>query len=60
MTIASSERVHVIGIGGSAMAAVAGLLAERGFKVTGSDLGVYPPASTLLERLGIKWNNGFS
>ncbi|MGB6544838.1 MAG: UDP-N-acetylmuramate:L-alanyl-gamma-D-glutamyl-meso-diaminopimelate ligase, partial [Candidatus Acidiferrales bacterium] len=24
------------------------------------DLGVYPPASTLLERLGIKWNNGFS
>jgi UDP-N-acetylmuramate: L-alanyl-gamma-D-glutamyl-meso-diaminopimelate ligase len=42
------------------MAAVAGLLAARGYKVTGSDLGVYPPASTLLESLGIRSNNGFS
>jgi UDP-N-acetylmuramate: L-alanyl-gamma-D-glutamyl-meso-diaminopimelate ligase len=55
-----SERVHMIGIGGSAMAAVAGLLAERSFRVTGSDVGVYPPASTLLETLGIRWVNGFS
>ena len=30
------------------MAPVAGMLAERGFRVTGSDVGVYPPASTLL------------
>jgi UDP-N-acetylmuramate: L-alanyl-gamma-D-glutamyl-meso-diaminopimelate ligase len=60
MTAILPERVHMIGIGGSAMAAVAGLLAERGFKVTGSDLGVYPPASTLLESLGIRWSNGFA
>ena len=60
MTLIASERVHMIGIGGSAMAAVAGLLAARGYKVTGSDLGVYPPASTLLESLGIRSNNGFS
>jgi UDP-N-acetylmuramate: L-alanyl-gamma-D-glutamyl-meso-diaminopimelate ligase len=55
-----TERVHMIGIGGSAMAAVAGLLAARGYRITGSDVGVYPPASTLLESLGIRWTNGFS
>jgi UDP-N-acetylmuramate: L-alanyl-gamma-D-glutamyl-meso-diaminopimelate ligase len=60
MTAPASQRVHMIGIGGSAMAAVAGLLSARGFKITGSDLGVYPPASTLLEGLGIPWSNGFS
>ena len=42
------------------MAPLAGMLAERGHRVTGSDAGVYPPASTLLESLGIRWSNGFS
>jgi UDP-N-acetylmuramate: L-alanyl-gamma-D-glutamyl-meso-diaminopimelate ligase len=28
--------------------------------VTGSDAGVYPPASTLLDSLGIRWTNGFN
>ncbi len=42
------------------MAPLAGMLAERGHRVTGSDAGVYPPASTLLEGLGIRWTNGFS
>jgi len=51
---------HLSGIGGSAMASLAGMLAERGHRVTGSDAGVYPPASTLLEGLGIRWTNGFS
>jgi len=60
MTIMPIQRVHMIGIGGSAMAALAGLLTERGFKITGSDTNVYPPASTLLESLGIRWTNGFS
>lgn len=52
--------LHLSGIGGAAMAPLAGMLAERGYRVTGSDAGVYPPASTLLEGLGIKWTNGFS
>ena len=56
----SIEHVHLSGIGGSAMAPLAGMLAERGYRVTGSDAGVYPPASTLLESLGIRWANGFS
>jgi len=42
------------------MAPLAGTLAESGHRVTGSDAGVYPPASTLLEGLGIRWTNGFS
>jgi UDP-N-acetylmuramate: L-alanyl-gamma-D-glutamyl-meso-diaminopimelate ligase len=51
---------HLSGIGGAAMAPLAGMLAESGHHVTGSDAGVYPPASTLLESLGIRWTNGFS
>ena len=54
-----TEHIHVLGIAGSAMAPVAGMLKERGFHVTGSDVNVYPPASTLLDSLGIRWNEGF-
>jgi UDP-N-acetylmuramate: L-alanyl-gamma-D-glutamyl-meso-diaminopimelate ligase len=49
----------LLGIAGAAMAPVAGMLKERGFHVTGSDVNVYPPASTLLDSLGIRWNEGF-
>jgi len=41
------------------MAPLAGMLRERGFRVTGSDSGVYPPASTLLETLGISFFHAF-
>ncbi len=41
------------------MAPLAGMLAEKGYRVTGSDKGVYPPASTLLKSLGITWKEGF-
>src|ERR1700687_4012910 len=57
--ISDAKHVHVIGIGGSAMAPLAGMLREHGFRVTGSDSGVYPPASTLLESLGISFYNTF-
>jgi len=49
----------MIGIGGSAMAPLAGMLREAGYKVTGSDAGVYPPASTLLESLQIPYATAF-
>ncbi len=54
------EHIHLLGIGGSAMAPLAGMLKECGYRVTGSDLRVYPPASTLLDSLGISWSEGFS
>ncbi len=53
------EHVHLIGIGGTGMAALAGLLHERGCRVTGSDRALYPPTSTLLESLGIEVGVGF-
>ena len=53
------ESVYLIGIAGAAMAPLAGMLAERGYRVSGSDVGVYPPASTLLTSLGIRWHEGF-
>ncbi len=55
----TTEHIHLLGIAGSAMSPVAGMLKERGFRVTGSDLNVYPPASTLLDALGIQWYDGF-
>jgi UDP-N-acetylmuramate: L-alanyl-gamma-D-glutamyl-meso-diaminopimelate ligase len=57
--VSEAKHVHVIGIGGSAMAPLAGMLREHGFRVTGSDSGVYPPASTLLDSLGISFYNTF-
>lgn len=54
------EHIHLSGIGGAAMTPLAGMLSESGYQVTGSDAGVYPPASTLLESLGIRWTDGFS
>jgi UDP-N-acetylmuramate: L-alanyl-gamma-D-glutamyl-meso-diaminopimelate ligase len=54
-----SKHIHMIGIGGSAMSPLAGMLRERGHRVTGSDAGVYPPASTFLESLGITYATSF-
>lgn len=57
--MSEKKHVHVIGIAGSAMSPLAGMLRESGYRVTGSDAGVYPPASTLLESLGIPFFNAF-
>jgi UDP-N-acetylmuramate: L-alanyl-gamma-D-glutamyl-meso-diaminopimelate ligase len=50
---------HLIGICGTAMASLAGMLQARGHHVTGSDLNVYPPMSTMLEELGINVSHGY-
>src|SRR5512132_4168910 len=50
---------HLIGICGTAMAALAGMLQARGHKVTGSDENVYPPMSTMLASLGISVIQGY-
>jgi len=45
--------VHLLGVSGTAMASLAGLLVESGHTVTGSDENVYPPMSDLLEEIGV-------
>jgi UDP-N-acetylmuramate: L-alanyl-gamma-D-glutamyl-meso-diaminopimelate ligase len=54
------HRFHLVPIGGTAMVPLAALLAEEGHRVTGSDRALYPPMSTLLERLGIPVAPGFA
>lgn len=41
------------------MGSLAGMLIERGHRVTGSDANVYPPMSTQLEAMGIPINLGY-
>src|SRR5262245_10800991 len=50
---------HLIGICGTAMASLAGMLQSRNYRVTGSDQNVYPPMSTMLRDLGIEVLEGF-
>lgn len=50
---------HLIGICGTAMASLAGMLQARGHHVTGSDQNVYPPMSTMLSELGINVISGY-
>src|ERR1700745_3186853 len=47
------KHVHLIGICGTAMASLAGMLRLEGHTVTGSDAAAYPPMSHLLDTLGI-------
>ena len=53
MTMKDKRHVHLIGICGTAMASLAGMLQQRGFHVTGSDAAAYPPMSDFLASLGI-------
>src|SRR5215472_9820646 len=48
-----AKHIHLIGICGTAMASLAGMLKQRGFRVTGSDAAAYPPMSDFLHELGI-------
>jgi UDP-N-acetylmuramate: L-alanyl-gamma-D-glutamyl-meso-diaminopimelate ligase len=47
------RHIHLIGICGTAMASLAGLLQLEGHRITGSDRAAYPPMSDLLRSLGI-------
>ncbi|HSF23151.1 MAG TPA: Mur ligase family protein, partial [Blastocatellia bacterium] len=53
------KHYHLIGICGTAMASLAGMLIQQGHTVTGSDENVYAPMSLELERLGIKACEGY-
>jgi len=51
---------HFTGICGTAMGAVAAAMKRRGFIVTGSDAGIYPPMSDFLAAEGIEIAGGFA
>ena len=54
MKAEQQKHVHLIGICGTAMASLAALLQQRGFRVTGSDAAAYPPMSDFLRNRGIR------
>ena len=47
------KHIHLIGICGTAMASLAGMLRNIGHRVTGSDMAAYPPMSDQLAAQGI-------
>ncbi len=52
--------IHIMGICGTGMAALAGMLKQSGYNVTGSDSHVYPPMSDFLNQIGIIPLDGYS
>ncbi|HTX41599.1 MAG TPA: UDP-N-acetylmuramate:L-alanyl-gamma-D-glutamyl-meso-diaminopimelate ligase [Acidobacteriaceae bacterium] len=54
------KHIHLIGICGTAMASLAGLLQLKGHRITGSDQAAYPPMSDQLRALGIPVAEPFS
>jgi UDP-N-acetylmuramate: L-alanyl-gamma-D-glutamyl-meso-diaminopimelate ligase len=52
-------KIHLIGICGTGMGSLAGLLKAAGHDVRGSDSDVYPPMSTQLAEQGIAVMNGY-
>ena len=53
------KHVHLLGVCGTAMGSLAMLLQQRGYKITGSDQGVYPPMSELLKENKIQVNSPY-
>ena len=53
------QRIHLIGICGTAMGTLAAMLKARGNDVRGSDQSVYPPMSDFLREQGITLLDGY-
>jgi UDP-N-acetylmuramate: L-alanyl-gamma-D-glutamyl-meso-diaminopimelate ligase len=54
------KSIHMIAICGTGMGALASMLKDMGFEITGSDQKVYPPMSEFLSSRDIKITEGFS
>ena len=55
-----TKHIHLIGICGTAMASLAGMLNQLGHRVTGSDAAAYPPMSDFLASLNIPVSQPFA
>jgi UDP-N-acetylmuramate: L-alanyl-gamma-D-glutamyl-meso-diaminopimelate ligase len=51
--------IHLIAVCGTGMGALACMLQDLGFEVTGSDQKIYPPMSHFLEKKGVRIMDGF-
>ena len=54
-----SAKIHIMGICGTAMSSLAGLLKDQGYLVCGSDRSFYPPISEELKRMGVSTLKGY-
>jgi UDP-N-acetylmuramate: L-alanyl-gamma-D-glutamyl-meso-diaminopimelate ligase len=54
-----SRHIHFIGVCGTAMGSVAAAMKRRGYIITGSDAGIYPPMSDFLAAEGVEMFEGF-
>jgi UDP-N-acetylmuramate: L-alanyl-gamma-D-glutamyl-meso-diaminopimelate ligase len=59
MDYSGVRRIHLIGVAGTGMGSLAGMLKASGYEVTGSDENVYPPMSTQLAKWGIEAMQGY-
>lgn len=53
------KHIHIIGICGVGTSALAIALHQAGYKVTGSDKGIFPPVSTELTEAGVPFHVGW-
>lgn len=58
--VGNQMRVYFIGICGTAMGNVAVLMQRAGHAVAGSDQGIYPPMSKVLDHAGVQCYNGWA
>lgn len=56
---ANVQTIHMIAVCGTAMGALACLLKDLGYGITGSDQSVYPPMSDFLRAKGIQITEGY-
>ena len=54
------HHIHIMGVCGTGMAALAGMLKSSGYEISGSDKAVYPPMSLFLEEMQISVHDGYS
>jgi len=53
------NHIHIMGVCGTGMAALAGMLKSIAFEISGSDKAVYPPMSLFLEKMQIAVHDGY-
>lgn len=56
----SVRNIHIMGVCGTGMGSLAGMLKESGYVITGSDENVYPPMSDFLAACNIEIKNGYA